>query len=262
MVTASGSRCGFLAAGLMVCTAAGAAPDAAAIMKKAQSLMEAPKTYQARWLMSISMGQMGTVSMNMDVKIVPGQGKIHMKLNAAGQGSGQIAMTAPMASMELVDDGKTAIVYKPLTGNWQRSPHQSKKMTPSAMTFGTVKDSTFRMVKEDRIEGIPVYVIQAVPRASASPPVKADILFFVNKNTSRLKQMTVNASQMGQGGKAIPMAIQMLVKNETLNAPIPDSVFKFTPPPGAREIKGGPGGLGGGMFPGFGGLSGGGGRRK
>jgi hypothetical protein len=97
--------------------------------------------------------------------------------------------------------------------------------------------------------------------------MKADVQAFVDQATGRLRQikstMTMPGGMMGamgapggppsSGAKPMVMTNTMVLVSEKVDAPIPDSVFRFTPPAGAHEMKGGPMGM-----PGMGGMPGGG----
>src|SRR5436853_4649435 len=92
-----------------------AGPDANAIMKKAQMSMTGAKTYQATWVMTMNMGQMGSTAINMDMKMIPGQGKFAMKMTQAGTPTGMMAMSgAAMNNMQSIDDGKNTYMYIPM----------------------------------------------------------------------------------------------------------------------------------------------------
>jgi outer membrane lipoprotein-sorting protein len=67
---------------------------------------------------------------------------------------------------------------------------------------------------------------------------------YFDQGSYRFRKMTVTSNQQGPKGP-MHMNMVMMVKNEAVNTPIPDSAFKFVPPPGAKEMKGG-------MMPGMG----------
>jgi len=66
------------------------------------------------------------------------------------------------------------------------------------------------------------------------------------------KSYAILESRPASGAQpAASQTVVLLVKNEKINQPIPDSTFHFTPPPGAKEMQAG--GMGFGM-PGAGGA--------
>src|SRR5947208_3254093 len=96
------SRSGLLVAALTVTAAqAMAAPDAAAILKKSQLAMKNVNSYQATWLMTMDMGQAGSMAMNMDMKMKPKQKMMSMKMTPTGTPTGQMAMAAGMMNMSM-----------------------------------------------------------------------------------------------------------------------------------------------------------------
>jgi len=257
-----------------VAVPASAAPDAAAIMRKAFAGMKSAKTYQARWLMIMSMGEMGSMTMNMDMKMTA-SGKAAITTTPAGKATGMMAMGAGMASSTAVSDGKTVTMYMKGMNAYWKSPAKAG-VTPGMMgMMGDLQRQgvKFKYVGSQYVRGKKCHVIRVnspLPPQVAGQGVKTDVQAFVDEATGRLRQiksaMTMPGGMMGgpngassSGGKAKPMVMTntMVLVSETVNAPIADSQFKFTPPPGAREMKGGPMGMGGmGGKPGGGGPPG------
>src|SRR5437868_4143103 len=91
--------------------AARASDDAATIVKRASANFAGAKTYQGTWEMTTSMGQMGSMTLNMEIKSVSASGKLFTKMTPSGQATGMMAMGAQMANMTMVDDGKNAYMY-------------------------------------------------------------------------------------------------------------------------------------------------------
>lgn len=277
-------RSSMMALALFLASRAMAAPDAAAIMKKATASMKGLKTYQATWVMTMGMGAMGTMSINMDMKMIPGQGKFAMKMSPTGQATGQMAMAGAMANMQSVDDGKNMYMYLPVMGGYQKGPHNpALNMDPRKQMMEQTENANFKYLRMEKMAGRDTHVIEALidmrkameaqakrsgrtlqvpPGAQNMPPMKAEM--YVDAATGRMKQMVMHMNMGGMMGgagasrpgapkpPAMTMDMKMAVTREVLNAPIPDAAFKFTPPPGAKLLQGTPGGMGMGM-PGMGG---------
>ncbi len=254
------SRFGLLIAALTVTAAqAMAAPDANAILKKAQESMLSLNTYQATMLMTMDMGQMGSMAMNSDLKMKPKQNKFAMKMSPTGAPTGQMAMAAQMMNMTIVADGKNMYMYMPAMKGYRKGPIDKRMMNPGSMAFQQAGKGKPKYIRTENVSGKPAHVLQVIPDPRTIGGAKGDMLLFLDAATSRFRQMTMKMSAPGgsAGQPGMTQTMKLLVKNEVVNAPIPDSVFRFVPPPGAKEMKGGPGGMGG-----MGGMMGGGPPRR
>jgi outer membrane lipoprotein-sorting protein len=223
----------------LVVAQATAQPDAGVILQRARKALTGLTSYQARWVMNMT-SNVGSLTMNMDMKVIPAQGKLAMTMSPAGKATGQMAMASMMLQMQMVDDGKTAFFYMPMMGGYQKGPHMKKKMMmgPGEMAFQSTEDASFSYLRTDTVDGRPVHVIQVFPKKMEQNS-KGDVLLFVDQATNRLKRMTMNMGGMpGPQGQAQSMKMRLEVTKEIVNAPIPSSAFKFVPPPGAKQIQG------------------------
>lgn len=234
---------------------AAAAQDAAAIMKRAEQAIQNARTYQAVWQMTTSMGQMGSMTMKMEIK--KSGNKTAMKMSPVGQPTGMMAMGATMANMQMVDDGKTSWVYLAGMNGYMKQPSQaSNRPNPAQMMGIGGQEATYKLLRTEQVGGKPAYVIQVIPKNANDPRLRnmqnLQVLAYVDKATGRTRQMRMSGTMSGPQGQSQPMNINMIIQNEQVNVPIPDSVFKFTPPTGAKQMKGGMGMPGPGMAPGGG----------
>ena len=252
-----------------LCSSTFAAPDPAAIMKKAGLAVNNAKTYQGKWRMVISMGDMGTMSMDMDVKTTS-DGKAYIATTPVGTPTGMMAMGAAMAATTTVSDGKTLYTYIKAMNAYQKMPAPKNRANNPALGNmlgpASAKDAKFKYLGTEMVRGKKCHVIRVEPPARQSnPQQRGEMTAYVDVATGRLAQMrmvmtmpgmgtqTNGRPQSGSGGngtppppKPITMTTTMVVLSETLNAPIPASTFKFTPPKGATEMKNGMvGGMGG-----------------
>jgi outer membrane lipoprotein-sorting protein len=224
------------------------------------------------------------MAVNIEMKMVPSQGKFAMRMSPAGQATGQMAMMGAMLNMQTVDDGKNMYTYSPLMQGYQKGPHNSKiNLDPRKQFMQQAELSKFKYLRTEKLAGQDTHVIEMImdmKKASEaaekrtgrkmpvpigqSPPMKAEM--YVDVATSRFKQMVMHMDMgpmMGAMGGAnakpgtappsMKMDMTMAVKREVVNAPIPESAFKFTPPAGAKLLPGKPGTMGGMGMPGMGG---------
>lgn len=257
MNTVYAGRCGLILGALSLLMAQSlAAPSGEEIIKKASAAMQSAKSYQAVWQMNMSMGPMGSVSLAMDIKMLPGK-KMYMKMTPIGQPTGQMAMGAAMMNMQMVDDGKNMWAYMPATKQYSKSPSQVKasQMNLTRMA-GVAPGATYKLVGTENVGGRPAHKIQVMLKnVQIAGGGKQAMHIFIDQATNRFRQMTMSMTlPAGPNQPAQQMNMSMLVTNERVNAPIPASVFQFTPPPGAKETQGGMGmPMGGGMLGGGGG---------
>jgi outer membrane lipoprotein-sorting protein len=239
--------------------ATSAAPDGNAIMRKAVEAMSKAKTYQSDWRTIISMGSMGSMTMNMSMKTAPG-GKVYMHTTPAGQGTGMMAAGAAMAESITVSDGKTVYMYMKAMNAYMKMP--APKNTNLAMSgqFGALnqKDATYKLIGTEFVRGRKCYVVAVTPKlpeGGAARGMKAEATAYVDQQTGRLRQIKTKMTMPGMpGGPGAPgqpgkqgngqqnqpmvMTTTMVLLSEKLDAPIPASTFTFKPPAGAREMQG------------------------
>lgn len=251
------------------------APDAAAIMKQAGDAISKAKTYHGKWRMVMSMGEMGSMSMEMDVQATR-DGKVRVETKPVGTPTGMMAMGAAMATTTTVSDGKNVYTYLKGLNAYQKMPATKNAGNPAMKNvLGAAANGNVRYTYAgtEVVRGKKCHVIKAQPKMPAGAPQgKMDMTAYVDVTTGRLHQMRMVMTMPGmaaptngatpgnppaQGAaptKPMTITTTMVVLSETLNAPIPASAFKFTPPKGATEMKGGM--MGPGM-PGMGGPPGG-----
>ncbi len=225
---------GRLAAALCaMCLAAPAmaADTAEQIVKKAEAAVKSAKTYQAVYSMAMNMGQMGRMQMTMNVKTIPGK---------------KIAMTMTPMGVQMVDDGTSMWTYMSAMKTYSKGPSQVAKNSQTSMTqLGGIgnKAVSYKLLRTESVAGKLNHVIQIIPKAALAPGVTSTILLYVDQATNRMTQLKVSGSGAVQPG-APPMKQEMLmtVSGEKFNAPIPDSMFKFVPPPGSK-LGAAPGGM-------------------
>ena len=141
---------------------ASAYPDVNAVVRKMQTAAAAAKSYQATMLINVTMGRMGSMVMSMDIRMLPQNGKMHVKVSPTGQATGQMQLGVLMASMEAVDDGKYTYLYRPSQGIYQKGKHVLTKRDPSQFAMAGTAGLKFKFVRDDVLNGAPVMVVEAV----------------------------------------------------------------------------------------------------
>jgi outer membrane lipoprotein-sorting protein len=232
-------RTGAIAASLALYAAhAAIAQDAKEIVKKTNAVYSAAKTYQATFQMDMSMGTMGSVSQLIDIKMIPNQ-KASMTSKPNGKATGQFAMQAGQISTQMVDDGKFSYTYMPMMNQYLKRPHvagtNNNGLSMMLPQLGNTKNdkATYKLLPASTINGKSAYAIEI--GSANGTPFGGAIVVYIDKANYHLLQMNMNMSGSATQGQAMKM--NMAVKNEKFNAPIPAGVFTFTPPKGATEMK-------------------------
>lgn len=258
------ARLGLLLGLSAVAVSARAADEAAAIVHTAAAYMSAGKSYQGLWETTNSMGQMGSMTLNMDMKMVPASGKAYMKVTPTGQATGMMAMGAAMANATIVDDGKNMYMYMQAVNGYFKQPHGAAQggQFRSPLQVLNQKGATYKLIGTEKVGRSVCSVIQVSPPENAQLKARGMTMkttVYIDKATNRLKQIkevtTIPAAMMGAagggngqaGGAPQQVTTTMVPKSEKLNENIPESTFKFTPPAGVQEIKGGMAGMMGGL---------------
>ena len=234
---------------LCLALSAAAAPDGKGIIRKMNEAMKGAmttgKSYQAVIDMNMSMGQMGNMVSTMDLKVLPGK-KMRITTTPSKQSTGVFAMAATQGAMQMVDDGKALWIYQPAVKQYMKQPSQIAKMGPSAMRnlpgVGNqldeqiLKDSKVVVKGTKQVQGRQAYIVQVTP----NKPVRGvqTMTMTIDSATYRLRGIATEASQaMAPNQPPQRMKMNLTFRNERVGEAIPDSVFRFTPPPGATEMK-------------------------
>ncbi len=221
---------------------ASAAPTPQQIIEKGQARINSAKTYQVTYQMTQTMGAMGSMKMTMNIKAIPGK-KMWMNTTPTG--------------MMMVDDGKTMYRYIAPMKQYIKGPSQAAKSMQLGVSQAAMlaKQMNLKLGAPASVSGKSCYVIEMTPK-KAQPGQSMLLKFYFDQATYAMVKMAMTGSGAARPGQPVQsMQVNMVAVSEKINAPIPDSVFKFTPPAGATEMKpggagpmggmGGPGGLGG-----------------
>ncbi len=164
-----------------------------------------------------------------------------------------MAMAAAFMNVEIVDDGKTTYVYHPAMKQYQKMPHGAGRQGMMSLDPKNIPannpNMTYTMLPQERVGGRPVYVVQMTQKNAPAGRPGQKILLYVDQGTYRVKQVKISGPNPMAAGSTVN--IVSVIQSDTVNAPIPASVFTFKPPAGATEMKGGAfGGMGGPGGPG------------
>jgi len=225
--------------------AAMAAPTAQEIVTKARGAMKGVKTYQATVHTTMSGGPM---AMTIIAQVKTAGGKTWAKVGTSQTGGGKPnPFAAMLQNMVTVDDGKNTWTYIPSMKQYRKGPAgQANQFNFSEQFLSKIdQQSTLTYGGIEAVGGHPTYVVEAKPK-QARPGQNETVRFNFDQATYHLVQAKANQSSAASANApARSQSVVILVKDQKTNQPIPDSVFKFTPPPGSTEMQGGGMGFGG-----------------
>lgn len=204
------------------------------MIQKAEARVKNAKSYQATIVMQGAM-MGGPQTMSSTVKLIPGK---------------KMAMTMAPLGIQVIDDGITMYSYIPAAKQYSKSPSQVKNQQQVGLSqiAGLSRQATLKLRPSENVGGKPAHVIQIIPKAPLGNQ-KMLMLLYIDKQTNTMRQLkTTMTAQMPGQTKPVTQTMLVTIKDEKFDAPIPDSVFKFTPPPGAKEAVG-MGGMMGGTAP-------------
>ncbi len=218
--------------GLFVSLAAAASErqDARDIMKNADALVRKSRTYQAV-MVTTGTTPTGSFSMTSVWKLVPTEHKTSIKMNGNLFGE-------PMFT-EIIDDGKTFYAFNVTRKVFSKGPHSLMRFAyPLKLVNEMLGDGEVSYLKPDILMGNKVHVLKKRTNAQFGSDMAPTVHLYFDQSTGRFVQMTMFGElSFEPGTPPKKFGITVSVRNETLNAPVPESVFKFIPPPGAKETQ-------------------------
>ncbi|MGC8669134.1 MAG: LolA family protein [Chthonomonadales bacterium] len=264
-----------LAIGASRCAGAGKNPSGQKTQDQVLELLAASgkavaaaKSYESTWLITSSMGSMGAMKTKMEMKMLPRRHKAFMRVLPDKGSTGMMAMGAAMSQSVMVMDGNTMYMYLPMLHGYYKqtlSPEAVKSMMGGPVNLSNLQHAMFKYLGTTKFDGKACDAIQVTP--PEMPQTKQmgmtmKMVLYFDKATHRMRGMrqvmTIKGTPAPPGAPPsaaghAPMVITTVgrVVSEKFNVPIPESVFKFTPPPGTKELPM-PAMPGKGMGPGMG----------
>jgi outer membrane lipoprotein-sorting protein len=230
-----------LAAGALLASVPTFAQDVQTILSKVAAVYQNAKSYQAQASLTETR-QMGGQQQK-STSTISTKYKAPNKLVTIVQGR---------ESMQVYSDGKTMYLYFPEKKQYmKRSAPVSLAQQPGMSGIGSADPSQIgpqlqaifgmdgKKLPDRNVGGKPVFVLQST-RSGQTPDGKGAFSMkataFIDKATYMLRQITLEASQ-SQGAQKVAQIINFTVLSQQINPKLPDSVFTFKPPSGAKEIK-------------------------
>ncbi|HLI47927.1 MAG TPA: hypothetical protein VKV18_04455 [Chthonomonas sp.] len=201
-------------------------------------------TYEATYLMTQQIPQMGALQLKMIVKMIPKERKAYVVSEPSGVGTGQLAMMSALGQSVSVSDGKEVYLYLKAMNSYMKIPLQetNTQFGGLGMFTGGVPSpaqlkklgAQLKLLPSTSFDGHGAYVLLMTIRSPhpGVPPVTTKI--YIDKATYKV----LGSSGDVQSAQGIMIHATMKLLSEKLNPPLPESLFHFTPPPGATEMSG------------------------
>lgn len=230
---------GVLAGAILLAGTTGYAQDVQTILNKVTTAYKNVKSYQAQASISQTMkrgNQQSQQSITFSTKY-----KAPNKVATVIQGD---------QSLQVYSDGKTLYVYLPKKKEYTKMPAPASLAQPGGMgaigsgdpsQLGTQLQAIFstnaKKLPDRNVGGKPAFVIQA-SQSGKSPDGKAIFQMtataFIDKATHMLRQLVLNSTQ-SKGTQKIAQTTTIRFTSQKINPNLPDTVFTFRPPAGAKE---------------------------
>ncbi len=271
MLTCAASRVG-----------AGSGPSAEQILKNMENVTKNAKSYQMKVNATVKVTMSGGGAAN-----APSGGGMNMNttMNMAMVKPNKMRMESknsqmPGANMTVVSNGKTLWTYNGMLNQYTEKPAPAD-LTKMNLSQGggfinpnqdiTKNLKSAKLIGSAKVGNVDAYVIEAVISVPQMGPMgggqgipfkmwigkKDNMLYKFSANMTNTMPVPQPPNQGGAPSKpqtmTMKLSIEGTVSDIKLNTPIPDSVFTFKPPAGAKKVEqfqspgmgGIPGGLGG-----------------
>ena len=214
------------------------AQDVKTIVAKTNAVYKNMKSLKVSLQTTMTMDKKGSTGVQTDGQFIPGK-KAHIMVvpipNSTFPKPAPTKNAAKKQGALVVDDGQTSYMMDVATYQYFKQPHNPNMLPIMGLKYGLPfggmdpKAEYYKLLAPATIGGVPCYTLQLAP---PSKNVTTTVLIYIDKANYHVKQAKITQSD---GTRS--MSAQTVVKSETVNASIADSVFTFTPPKGAQEMK-------------------------
>lgn len=239
-----------LAGAVLLASVPGHAQDVQTILDKVTAAYKNVKTYQAQ------------TSISQTMKIGSQQRKESTTISTKYKAPNKVAtiIQGPQ-SLQVYSDGKTMYIYSPTDKEYIKMPAPASLAQAGGMgavsgsdpsQMGAQLQAMFgknaKKLPDKSVGGKPAFVIQS-SQSGKSPEGKASfqitVTAFIDKATYMLRQLVLHSTE-SQGEQKRMQTITISFASQQINPSLPDSVFAFKPPAGAKErqMQSAPGGTG------------------
>ena len=194
---------------------------ARSIWERAHIGPKGEKSAQVEFTIDIASSDSGAASLSLKMTRVGKQ--YRMELTPIGEGIGELGREARKMRMLVVSDGKAEYA---LTGQ-----EYTKRAASSRSSLLFLGDSTIEpcdLLPPVTLNGQTAYVVRSRVGDKDNSIV---MLSYINQNTYQIMKFEAGNDVANSG-----FNIVAAIKSEVFNRDVPESLFKFTPPHGAKQI--------------------------
>ncbi|MCS6948895.1 MAG: DUF2092 domain-containing protein [Armatimonadota bacterium] len=153
-------------------------------------------------------------------------------------------------TMQVYSDGKTMYIYSPKEKQYMKMPAPASLAQMPGMSgvgsgdptqIGAQLQAIFangKKLADRNVGGKPAFVLQST-QSQQSQDGKTSFQLtataFIDKATYLLRQLSIQATR-SQGAQKVVETITVNFASQQINPNLPDSVFAFKPPAGAKEV--------------------------
>ncbi len=212
-----------------------ALPDGNAIMHSMVGFYLNAKTVQQKWKAKTTL--LPGISMGADVKLdLKGQ-KVYMEITPILPSIvPQLSMVSMLAQSDVYMNNKGINLYFPTANTYStikipptQSPQNLEMLLIQQISSAVNSPGvTFKVVGTSVVNTIICWEIEEeAPKTS-----QEHTTFYIDQNSDHLIRIAMTYPSPVGG----TISTNLTIKKEMLNAPLPNSIFQFTPPPGATKL--------------------------
>ena len=202
-------------------------PDGNRFIKNALAAFQTYRTYQAEVVVS-RRGTADNLSVTSVWKLDRHSQRVRIEMSGSQAGS-------PRANT-IVDDGKTLVSYSKERNTYSAGPHITMgRAFPLLLVTQMLGDPNVKYLKSVIWAGRRVNVLKVEPDRQFARGMAATVLLYFDAATERFVRMTMTAvSAPDSQYPPKKVELELVVRREIINLPIPQSEFHFLPPRGAK----------------------------
>lgn len=212
-----------------------ALPDGNAIMHSMVGFYLNAKTVQQTWKAQTTL--LPGISIGADVKLDLKGHKVYMEITPILPSLvPQLSMVSMLAQSDVYMNDKAINFYFPTANTYStlkipstQSPQNVEMLMVQQITSAVNSpNAAFKVVGTSTVDSINCWVIdEATPKTT-----QEHMTYYIDQNSDHLVRISISYPSPIGG----TISTYLTIKNEMLNAPLSNSIFQFTPPPGATKL--------------------------
>ncbi len=152
-------------------------------------------------------------------------------------------------NMQIYSDGKTMYLYSPKEKQFMKMPAPTSFNQPGSGAMGAgdpsqlgaqlraILGANAKKLADRNVGGKPMFVLQSTQSGQSQDgksSFKMTATAYIDKATYLVRQIVLDGTQT-QGNQKLAQTVTVSFTSQKINPSLPDSLFVFKPPAGARE---------------------------